>query len=158
MRDDVKILLESLLELYGTKHILLQNLHKDIATKLYYCKSGDYSRLSDSIESDHETFTEIDLLDFNISRIRTELCRVMGIKASSLIPILSMGIHPLFRRFLTRVDDVASELRGYTSDHDELIKEMESHKEEINKARKSLLSLIKIAGRCCHHTDTSTPR
>ncbi|HDP79895.1 MAG TPA: hypothetical protein ENN21_03525, partial [Spirochaetes bacterium] len=100
MRDDVKILIESLQDLYETKLSLLQKLHKDTASKLYYCKTGDYNRLSDATDKDDDVMGAIDLLDFNISRTMTELSRVMGIRRSSLISVLKMGIHPLYRALL----------------------------------------------------------
>jgi len=148
LRDDVKILIESLQDLYETKLSLLQKLHKATASKLYYCKTGDYNRLSDAIEEDDDAMGTIDLLDFNISRTMAELSRVMGIRRSSLIAVLKMGIHPLYRTLLNTMDELTLLLSACARDHDELLREMESKRDEIEKARRSLASHLRISRLC----------
>lgn len=80
MRDDIKKILNQLIDLYTNKLNLLQQfINKNNACLSYIC-SNNLEQLEEAILEDNEIISQIDLVDYEISQEKNNLCKTSGIQ------------------------------------------------------------------------------
>jgi uncharacterized coiled-coil DUF342 family protein len=80
LRDDIKKLFESLNSLYINKLNLYESLAINTEECNFHMVSGDFETIDEKLETSNATIAEIDVLDFEITQIKSEICRLSGIE------------------------------------------------------------------------------
>lgn len=83
MRDDIRALFKSLNSLLPQKLALLNSILSKEPEKRYLVKTGSIDKLLQKIENDDEILGEIDILDYEMTRLRENICDICGIQADS---------------------------------------------------------------------------
>ncbi|MFW5807524.1 MAG: hypothetical protein ACOCWH_00555 [Spirochaetota bacterium] len=94
MRADIQHYFTLLNDLYGKKLTLYRKLAENTEECNFHIVSGNIDRIDEKLEESNEVISYIDEKDYEITQIKSEICRLAGIE-----------YYQFERSFLDRVDN-----------------------------------------------------
>ena len=89
LRGDIETLFTNVLELNKNKLDLLEKLQILESNNLHFNRTDQLEPLEDSISKINNIINEINLIDYDISAICDEICRISGINREQLADMIN---------------------------------------------------------------------
>lgn len=145
MRDDVTSLFHSLNKLLRQKLTLLNSVLSREPEKRYLVKTGSYDKLLGEIQDDGEIFNEVDLLDFEITQLKENICDTCGIQADSFDSLFKDEESECTNNYFSLVKDINIVFNEFSEERDRLIQVMSESGKATQDDWESLKKTIKFS-------------
>lgn len=145
LRDDVEKLFKILLELYQKKKFRMERIQNALHDERYYIKTGDVNKLTDLIEKNQQEYDLVDLLDFEISSKKEEICDLTGIELNRFNNFLQKPANADINEIKNILRDIRRLIKEISNDQEKMVGDMERQLKQINTDRESIIRIIKFS-------------
>jgi hypothetical protein len=146
LRADVRKLFTGIIEKHKTKLSILQDILERESDKRYLIKSDSVSTLLNTIEDDNHHFETIDVLDFEISELKSRICEISGIPLQSFKDHITKSNTHLASEYSELISLIDTVLKNLHGERKKIIKEMEEKIVDIGFDIESLRRIMKLKG------------
>ncbi len=139
LRDDLRDLVKALTDCDRSKHSILLDILKieeDVRNNLNRKKDFDHTSSTEQVD---RLIDEINILDYETSKLRDEFCRITGIEYSSFNDFISKRNE--FEELSTLKKDILAVLKDISGIKQHNIDEMNSQSSNLQKQARELFQI-----------------